>query len=67
MRTQLAVAGVMGVAIWSLVAVNLTPIVPERTYFMGPVPTVLIVKCKDGEPCNAKKRIDKAKAKWAKQ
>jgi hypothetical protein len=29
-RTQLAVASVVGVAIWCLIAVNVTPIVPSR-------------------------------------
>lgn len=68
MRTQLAVASVVAVAIWCLIAVNLTPIIPEpRTYYANPVPAVLIVKCKGGEPCNVKGRIDKARAKGAKQ
>lgn len=67
-RTQLTVASAVAVAIWCLIAVNITPTIPEpRTYFVAAIPAVLIIKCKDGEPCNVKKRMEKARARWAKQ
>ena len=66
MRTQLAVASVLGVAIWSLIAVQVEP-TPRRSEVYKPAPATaaLVVTCEDKQIiCRGRKRMEKVKANY---